>query len=134
MNESSETETSTEEKVAPPLRDLLLASANCLRERVAVQALVGEEHLLTLNAVRAALVRETDHGVECAWEHMGGRLYRLGLDDRERAFLDLVLSMAGAHQTSLIRVQEVDDRQLVIVLRALIALSGRDAIAVGTRV
>ncbi len=39
-----------------------------------------------------------------------------------------------SHQTSLIRVQKLDDRQLAIVLCALIALSGRDAIAVGTRV
>lgn len=48
--------------------------------------------------------------------------------------MDLVLSIAGPHQTGLARVMELDDRRLAIILRAMIQLSGCDTIAVGTRI
>ncbi|GAB2961740.1 hypothetical protein GCM10023080_022620 [Streptomyces pseudoechinosporeus] len=135
MNETTEAETepSTEEEVAPSLGERLLRSATPC-ERVAVRALVEEGHLLTLDAVKAALVRETDHGPECCWDHLSARLYEMGLDDEQRAFVDLVLSTVTSHQTSLARVIGMDARRLAIVLRAIIRLSGNDTLAVGTRV
>ncbi|GAB2957419.1 hypothetical protein GCM10023080_016170 [Streptomyces pseudoechinosporeus] len=105
MNETTEAETepSTEEEAALPLGERLLRSATP-RERVAVRALVEEGHLLNLDAVKAALVRETDSGPRCSWDHLSVRLHEMGLDDEQRAFVDLVLSTVTSHQTSLARV------------------------------
>jgi hypothetical protein len=124
----------TEEGLAPPLGELLLRTAATARESAAVGALVEEEQLLARDNVRAALVVKTVGGtMGCSWERFGGRLYTLGLDDAERAFAGLVLSLAGPHKTSLTRVLDLDERRLAILLRAMVSLSGCDAIAVGTR-
>jgi hypothetical protein len=126
--------TGTGEDPAPPLGELLLRTAATARELAAVGALAEEEHLLARDNVRAALVVKTGGGtMGCSWERFGSRLYTLGLDDAERAFAGLVLSLAGPHQTSLTRVLDLDERRLAILLRAMVSLSGCDTIAVGTR-
>ncbi|MFF5001680.1 hypothetical protein ACFY3G_02535 [Streptomyces phaeochromogenes] len=124
-----------DEAVEPPLGERLLASTSDLRQRVAVAALAEEGLILERKSVQEALVWEPGDGTaRCTWEHLTGRMYGLGLEDDERAFLDLVLSITGvAHQTSLVRVMDLDERRTAIILRAMIQLSGCDTLAVGTR-
>jgi hypothetical protein len=133
MNESPENLSLIEEEAVPTLGERLLEAATP-REQVAIRALVEEGHLLTLDAVKAALVRETDHGLKCSWDRLSARLWDMGLDDEQRAFAALVLSTVISHQTSLTDVIGMDERRLAIVLRAIIRLSGNDTLAVGTRV
>ncbi|MEV2193324.1 hypothetical protein AB0I02_20400 [Streptomyces phaeochromogenes] len=103
MTTTRETDVRTldEEEDAPSLGALLLASAVNPRDRAAVRALVDEELILARDHIRTALVVKTTAGrMGCDWERFGKRLYTLGLDEGERAFLDLVLSLAGPHRTS----------------------------------
>ncbi|MDC0769271.1 hypothetical protein [Streptomyces sp. HD] len=118
----------------PSLGELLVRSAASLRERTAVQALVEEEKLLSRDNVRAALVTKEDGVMTCRWEGLAGRLYTLGLDEGERAFLGLVLSLAGVHRSHLAAVRHLNERRLQTVLQALVRLAGNDRIAIGTRV
>ncbi|WP_151480610.1 hypothetical protein [Streptomyces albicerus] len=126
---------STDEAVEPSLSERLLASTSDPRQRVAVAALAEEGHILARKSVQEAIVWEPGDGTtRCTWEHVVGRLYGLGLEDDERAFLDLVLSIAGVgHQTSLVRFMDLDERRTAIVLRAIVQLSNCDTLAVGTR-
>lgn len=117
----------------PPFEELLLKAAASPREKAAVRALADEEQILARPAFRRALVWHADEGVEFSWQNLACYLYGLGLNDAERAFVDLVLSIASPHQTSLTRVMDLDERRLAIVLRAMISLSGVDTLAVGTR-
>ena len=133
-NTATDTPT-TEEELPPTLGDLLLKATTTPREKAAVRALVEEGTVLARDNVRTALAAKTGHGtMGCSWERFGSRLYTLGLTDGERAFADLVLSIAGPHQTGMARVMELDERRLAIILRALVQLSGCDTIAVGQRV
>ncbi|WP_405925390.1 hypothetical protein [Streptomyces sp. NBC_00035] len=129
-------EPSIGEAAERPLGELLLQTATDLRERVAVAALAEEGTILAKPSVRTVLVWEPGDGTaRCTWERLTGHLYGLDLDDGERAFLDLLLSVAGvAHQTSLVRVMELGERRLAIILRAMVELSGNDRLAVGTRI
>ncbi|MBW8737128.1 MAG: hypothetical protein JF621_08365 [Streptomyces turgidiscabies] len=111
----------------------MLKAAVTPREQAAVRALVDEEQILARPTFRRALVRHTDDGIEFSWQNLACHLYGLDLDDAARGFVDLVLSVASPHQTSLTRVMELDERRLAILLRALISLSGVDTLAVGTR-
>lgn len=108
--------------------ELLIRSAVGLRELTAVQALVEEKNLLALDNVRAALVTKEDGVMTCRWEGMGGRLYTLGLDDGERAFFGLVLSIVGVRPSYLNSVACLDEHRLRIVLQAMVRLAqdGRD--------
>ncbi len=63
-----------------------------------------------------------------------GRLYGLGLDDGQRAFLGLVLGMVGIGLHTLWEVERLDERRLLILMRAMPVLAGNDRIAIGTRV
>ncbi|UIX32995.1 hypothetical protein [Streptomyces sp. GQFP] len=118
---------------APPFEKQLLKAAVTPREQAAVRALVDEEQILARPTFRTALARQTDDGIEFSWQNLACYLYGLGLDESERAFADLVLSLAWPHQTSLTRVMDLDERRLAILLRAMINLSGVDTLAVGTR-
>ncbi|MFI6547445.1 hypothetical protein ACIBO9_29805 [Streptomyces prunicolor] len=121
------------ESDSPPLGQLLVRSAVGLRDRTAVQALVEEELLLARDHVRKALVTQQDGITACRWEGMAGHLYTLGLDEGERAFLGLMLSIVGVQQSHLAAVEYLDERRLKIVLQAMIRLAGNDQIAIGTR-
>lgn len=118
---------------APPFEEQLLKAAATPREQVAVRALVEEKQILARPTFRRALVWHTDEGIELSWQNLASYLYGLKLNDAERAFVDLVLSIAWPHQTSLTRVVDLDERRLAIVLRAMITLSGVDTLGVGTR-
>ncbi|WP_405583242.1 hypothetical protein [Streptomyces sp. NBC_01092] len=93
-----------------------------------------EEKLLALSNVRAALVTKEDGVMTCRWESIAGRVYTLGLDEGERAFLGLVLSIVGVQRSHLAAVRYLDERRLKIVLQAMVRLAGNDRIAIGTRV
>ncbi|WP_405840473.1 hypothetical protein [Streptomyces sp. NBC_01518] len=125
----------TDDKLdASPLGVFLVRSAVGLRDRIAMQALVEEESLLSRDQVRKALVTQQDGVMTCRWEGMSGRLYTLELDEGERAFLGLVLSIVGVQQSYLAAVEYLDERRLEIVLRAMIRLAAdNDRIAIGTR-
>lgn len=127
------TPTTGDEPDAPPLGELLVRSAVGPRDRTAVQAVVEEGKLLARDNVRAALVTKQDGAMTCRWENLAGRLYTLGLDEGERAFLGLLLSIVGVQQSCLAAVEYLDERRLKIVLRAMTRLAGNDRIAVGTR-
>lgn len=127
-------EDTQEDTEAPSFVEQLLKAATTPREQAAIQALVEEEQILTSATVRRNLVRQTDDGgIEFSWQYLGYNLYGLGLDEGARGFVDLVLSMVWPHQTSLVRVMDLDERRLAILLRAMIRLSGNDTLAVGTR-
>ncbi|MGW3646681.1 hypothetical protein [Streptomyces sp. NPDC000878] len=128
------TTTAAEDTDTPPFEELLLKAAVTPRDQAAVRALVEEGQILACDTVRRDLVCHTDAGgVEFTWQHLACNLYGLGLDESGRAFVDLVLSIAWPHQTSLVRVMDLDEQRLAIVLRAMISLSGVETLAVGTR-
>jgi len=80
-----------------------------------------------------ALVVKQGGQMTAVWERLMGRLYTLALDDPQRAFLGLVLSMVGIGRVTLAAVEELDERRLLIIQRAILRLAGNDRIAVGTR-
>lgn len=123
----------TEESGAAAFGELLIASATG-RERAATQALVEEETVLALDSVRRLLVVEGENGPVCRWEALMGREWGLGLNDAQRAFLGLVLGMIGIGLHTLWEVERLDERRLLILMRAMPALAGNDRIAVGTRI
>ncbi|MEV0982167.1 hypothetical protein [Streptomyces sp. NPDC049915] len=116
------------------LGTLPLRAATSRRERAAAQALLEEGTILGLPRVRQALVIEDADGRPvCRWDNMMGRLYTLGLDEDDRTFLGLVLSLLPIGLFTLSAAQDLDERRLQILLRAIVTLSGNDRIAVGTR-
>lgn len=121
-----------EDTDAPPFGELLLKAAATPRQKAAVWALVEEEQILARPTFQRALLWQTDEGTEFSWQRLSCNLYGLGLDEAERAFVDLVLSIASSHQTHLMRVVDLGERRLAIVLRALTMLAGSNIIAIGT--
>ncbi|OUD00007.1 hypothetical protein [Streptomyces swartbergensis] len=111
----------------------LLRTAKSPRARAAVQALAEERTILEVPAVRRALVVDTSRGAKANFEGLSGLQYGLGLDEQQRTFLGLVLSMVGIGITALASVEDLDERRLPIILRAILRLAGNDTIAVGTR-
>ncbi|MFF3878762.1 hypothetical protein [Streptomyces sp. NPDC001978] len=111
----------------------LVKSAKNPRHLAVTQALVEERTILAQKNVRRALLVEHGGRPRCHWEGLSGRLYQLGLDDAQRAFLELVLGMVGIGLTTLGAVELLDQRRLLILQRAIVTLSGIDTIAVGTR-
>ncbi|MET8409686.1 hypothetical protein ABZV34_16590 [Streptomyces sp. NPDC005195] len=112
----------------------LIDSAKNDRERAAAEALVEEQTILSRQNVLTALgLWDTPSSSEVRWEGLGGRVYSLGLDDEQRAFLGLTLSMVGIGSVGLTAVRELDDRRLAVMLRAIARLAGNDTLAVGTR-
>ncbi|MEU0199121.1 MULTISPECIES: hypothetical protein [unclassified Streptomyces] len=115
------------------LGEQLLRTAKSSRTQAAVQALVQERTILEVPAVRRALVVDTEDGEVAHFEGLSGLQYGLGLDEGQRAFLHLVLSMVGIGITTLASVQDLDDRRLQIMVRAILRLAGNEDIAVGRR-
>ncbi|MHC3471212.1 hypothetical protein ACYF6T_21295 [Streptomyces sp. 7R007] len=113
----------------PDLGELLVQSATSNRGRAAAQALADEGTLLTHPGIRAALVTKRDGRMVARFEGLMGRQYTLALDDQQRAFLGLVLSMVGIGHTPLTAVEDLDERHLLILQRAIVSLAGNDRIA-----
>ncbi|MFD5554797.1 hypothetical protein ACFWIA_13315 [Streptomyces sp. NPDC127068] len=103
-------------------------------ERAAVAALIHEGDVLSRGDVRDLLVVDSGRVASLDWPRFEGQ-YRtvLVLDTSERAFLDLVVAVGFPRLVPLWQVENLGERRLVIVLRALAALAGVDTIAVGTR-
>ncbi|MET7764833.1 hypothetical protein [Streptomyces sp. NPDC005336] len=130
---TTETETPEATDELPRLCKQLVRTAKSSRVRAAVQALVEEQTILSVPAVRHALIVDTSRGQKADFEGLSGLQYGLGLDEQQRVFLSLVLSMVGTGITTLASVEDLDERRLPIVLRAILRLAGNDTIAVGTR-
>ncbi|MEU0035123.1 hypothetical protein [Streptomyces sp. NPDC006333] len=117
------------------LAQRLIDSSTSDRERAAAQALNEEETILAHTSVLRALgLLEQPGQSEVQWEGLAGRVYSVGLDDEQRAFLGLVLSMVGIGHVTLAAVSGLGERRLAIMLRAIARLAGNDTIAVGTRI
>ncbi|MFD8935055.1 hypothetical protein ACFV0R_07325 [Streptomyces sp. NPDC059578] len=103
-------------------------------ERAAVAALIHEGDVLSRGDVRDLLVVDSGRVASLDWPRFEGQ-YRtaLVLDTSERAFLDLVVAVGFPRLVPLWQVENLGERRLAIVLRALAALAGVDTIAVGTR-
>ncbi|MFI6852615.1 hypothetical protein [Streptomyces sp. NPDC050416] len=132
---TTETETTTPD-AADEFQRLcgqLVRTARSSRDRAAVQALVEERTVLEVQAVQYALIVCTDEGAWARFEALSGCQYTSGLDEQQRSFLGLVLSMVGIGITTLASVEDLDDRRLPIILRAILRLAGNETIAVGTR-
>ncbi|MGW7498570.1 hypothetical protein ACWGKA_30370 [Streptomyces luteogriseus] len=115
------------------LGEQLLRTTKNPRDRAAVRALVEERSILSVPALRHALIIHTDDGEMAHFQGLAGHQYGLGLDKGQQYFLDLVLSMTGIGITPLAGIQGMDDRRLPILLRALLRLAGNNTIAVGVR-
>jgi hypothetical protein len=111
----------------------LLRNTKIRRHRVAVQALTEERTILSLPAVQRALIVDSRNGRAAQLSALAGAQYALGLDEGQRTFLGLVLSMVGIGTATLASVEDLDDRCLPITLRSILRLAGNDTIAVGTR-
>lgn len=122
-----------EEVDVPRLGELLVKNAKNNRDRAAAQALAEEGGLLALDRVRTALVVKRGGRTTAEWERIMGRTYTLGLDEQQRTFLSLVLSLAGIGTVPLTAVESLDERCLVILQRAILRLAGNDRLAIGTR-
>lgn len=116
----------------PSLGELLVHSASNSRDRAAAQALADEETLLTHRGLRAALVVKENGRMTARFDALMGRLYTLGLEETQRAFLGLVLSMVGIGSVPLSAVEQLDERRLLILQRAIFSLAGNDRTAVDT--
>jgi hypothetical protein len=112
----------------------LIRAATSDGQRAAAQALVEEETILAQRNVLTALGLLDPSSAKVRWEGLAGRVYSLGLDDEQRAFLGLTLSMVGIGQISLAAVSGLGERRLAVMLRAIARMAGNDTIAVGTRI
>ncbi|MFF7485660.1 hypothetical protein ACFZBC_09190 [Streptomyces luteogriseus] len=135
---STETETAAPEAPDPEaeyqqLSTELLRNTRIPRHRAAVQALIEERTILSLPAVQRALIVDSSKGRAAQLTELAGLQYALGLDEGQRRFLGLVLSMVGIGITTLSAVEDLDDRRLPIILRAILRLAGNEDIAVGRR-
>ncbi|MGC4984684.1 hypothetical protein ACLQ18_29255 [Streptomyces sp. DT193] len=112
----------------------LIKSAS-IGERAAAQALVEEETILARENVQRALgLLDVPSWSEVRWEGLMGRVYGLGLDEEQQAFLGLVLSMVGIGHVPLAAVSDLGERRLAVMLRAVARLAGNNTLAVGTRI
>lgn len=124
-----------EDTTIPALEKLLLKKSTQPRDRAALRALIEEGTILAVADARRALIVTSDEGapVGCAWDRVAKGRYGLGLDEQQRSFLDIVLSLAGPHHVNLGWLMEIDDRRLAILLRAMTEMAGNDTIAIGTK-
>ncbi|MFE9446496.1 hypothetical protein ACFYO2_48250 [Streptomyces sp. NPDC006602] len=115
------------------LGEQLLCTASP-HDLAATRALVEERSILARKNVRSALIVDSPGGASCRWENLSGMQYTLGLDEQQRQFLGLVLSMVGIGHITIAAVQNLEERHLRIIVRAILQLTGNDTMAVGTRV
>ncbi|MFD8937341.1 hypothetical protein ACFV0R_19165 [Streptomyces sp. NPDC059578] len=103
-------------------------------ERAAVAALIQEGDILAREDVRDLLVVDTGKRTSLDWPRFEAQYKAaLVLDTGERAFIDLVVAIAFPRLVPLWQVENLGERRLAIVLRALASLAGSDTIAVGVR-
>ncbi|MFD4833448.1 hypothetical protein ACFWPV_26875 [Streptomyces uncialis] len=130
------TDVFTADPTTPLLSDRLTAWARTRDrgERAAVAALLEEGDVLAREDVRHLLVVEAGDTVFCDWPRFEAQ-YRsvLVLDRGEDAFLTLVIATAFPRLVPLWKVEELGDRRLAVVLRALAGLAGSGTVAVGAR-
>ncbi|MFF2021198.1 hypothetical protein ACFVW2_05240 [Streptomyces sp. NPDC058171] len=129
-------DTATDPEAAPLLTDRLTAWARNrdTGERAAVAALIHEGDVLAREDVRELLVVDTGKRAHCDWPRFEAQYKTaLVLDTGERAFLELVVAIGFPRLVPLWQVENLDERRLAVVLRALAALAGAERIAVGTR-
>lgn len=121
--------------VTPALEKLLKKSTS-LRGRAALRALIEEKTVLARENVRQNLIVTNDAGVAvgCAWERLAGQRFGLNLDEEQRIFLEVILSIEGPHHVNLGWLMEIDDRRLAILLRAMTEIAGNNTIAIGTKI
>ncbi|GAA3956571.1 hypothetical protein GCM10022384_07130 [Streptomyces marokkonensis] len=123
-----------EEAAEPSVATILRKGAKGPRERAVAQALIEEQTILELNSVRSCLLTEDDGVWTCRWEGLLGRQYGLGLDEEQRAFFGLVLSLLGVGMDPLSAARKLDERRLMVLLRAILKVNGNKTIAVGKRI
>ena len=111
----------------------LLRNTRNRRHRAAVQALVEERTVLSRPAVQRMLLVDSRKGRYADFPALSGLLYGLGLDEGQRCFLSLVMSMVGLGITTLASMEDLDDRRLPIMVRAILHLAGNTDLAVGRR-
>ncbi len=69
-----------------------------------------------------------------AWDRLARARFGLALDEEQRIFLDVILSVAGPHHVNLGWLAEIGDRRLAILLRAMAEMAGDTVIAISTRI
>jgi hypothetical protein len=116
------------------LGEQIIRAAETVGDRAAAQALVEEGSIFARQNVRSALIVDSKKGAQAWWEGLSGRQYSLGLDENQRRFLGLVLSLVGIGHVTIAAVRGLDERRLRIILRAILQLAENDSLAVGTRV
>ncbi|WP_055525334.1 hypothetical protein [Streptomyces graminilatus] len=124
------------EDTAPPaLEEVLLKRLTNPRDQAGLRALIEEGTVLARSSVRRSLIVTNDEGkpVGCAWDRVAKERYGLDLDEEQRIFLDVILSVASFHHVNLGWLMEIDDRRLAILLRAMTEMAGNDTIAIGTK-
>ena len=106
------------------------------RDRAGLRALLEEKTVLTHDAVRRNLIVTNDAGVPtgCAWDRLAKARFGFDLDERQRIFLDVILSIAGPHHVNLGWLAEIDDRRFAILLRAMAEMAGNTVMAISTRI
>lgn len=124
-----------EDTVTPALEKLLLKQSTQPRDKAALRALIEEGTILARANVRRTLIVTNDRGtpVGCAWDRVAKERFGLDLDEEQRIFLDVILSVAGPHHVNLGWLMEIDDRRLAILLHAMTEMAGNDTIAIGTK-
>ncbi|MDQ0933820.1 hypothetical protein [Streptomyces turgidiscabies] len=135
----------TETETTPPLEQqdtytaglekLLSKQPTHPRGRAALRALIDEKTVLARDNVRRALLVTNERNVPtgCAWDRLAKERFGLNLDEEQRIFLDVILSIASSHHVNLGWLMEIDDRRLAILLRAMTEMAGNDTIAIGTK-
>lgn len=135
----TETETAAPEAPDPEaeyqqLSTELLSNTRFRSHQAAIRALIEERTVLSLPAVQRALIVNSRRGRSAQLAWLSGHRYSLVLDEGQRSFLGLVLSLVGMGVTTLASVEDLDERRLLIILRAIQRVAGNETIAVGTRV
>lgn len=134
--EHLDTENAAEGTATPTPEERLLKKLTHPRDVAGLRALIEEGTILTRASVRRNLIVTNDQGTPtgCAWDRLAKARHGLDLDDEEqRIFLDVILSVAGPHHVNLGWLEEIDDRRLAILLRAMTEMAGNNTIAIGTR-
>lgn len=125
----------TEDTTIRALEKLLLKETTQPRDKAALRALIEEGTLLDRDTVRRELIVTNDRGTPtgCAWDRLAKNRFGLDLNEEQRIFLDVILSVAGPHHVNLGWLMEIDDRRLAILLRAMTEMAGNNTIAIGTK-